>query len=150
MLMIGGVLVGCMIMLVVILILVSSNYKLYKYYRKFKDNLFWNSFLRYLLTSILKLMVASATTLSLIQDWEAKWVQAAIAIILLIVLGSSPLWVWGIIYKNRSVLAKPSTKQKIGSLYAGLNLNSMWQSSLMVIFLGRRIFFIILIYSNTE
>ena len=36
MLMIGGILVVCVVLLVVILIFVSTNYKLYKYYRNFK------------------------------------------------------------------------------------------------------------------
>ena len=66
-------------------------------------------------------MVASATTLILIEDWKAKWIQATIAITLLTVLGFSPLWIWGILFKNRKVLFKPSTMKTIGSLYAGLN-----------------------------
>jgi hypothetical protein len=92
-------------------------------------------------------MVASATTLLLMEDWKAKWIQATIAITMLTVLGFSPLWIWGIIYKNRKVLFKPSTKSTIGSLFAGLNLDTLWQSSLIVIFLGRRVFFIVLMFA---
>jgi hypothetical protein len=144
MLILGGVILAFVFFLGVLWLLTLCNYSLYKQYRRLKSKILYNAFLRYLLTAILKLMTAAATSLTLTEDVTGAWASITI----LAVLSLTPVFSAVLLFKNRKKLSLPSMNEKIGSLYAGCKHgeNEKWQLALSTIFLLRRIFFVSLTY----
>jgi hypothetical protein len=76
-------LIGCCVLFAVLLILVVGllmlfNFKLYRIFRNLLRKVFYNTFIRYLLQSTLKLQIASLITITL-TEWEKGKMQILIA-----------------------------------------------------------------------
>ena len=144
MLILGGGLLALVAVLGFLWLLTLCRYSWYKTFRNLKSKIFYNSFIRYLLTSILKLMTAAATSLMLTEDLKAAWASIAI----LAILSFAPVLSSVVLCENKKNLHKPSMKQKIGSLYAGCKHaeTNKWQLALSSIFLSRRVFFVALTF----
>ena len=69
MLLIAILLIGVVAALAIASYFVQKNYSAYKTYRRIKQNIFYNAFLRYMLQSVLKVGLASATSMSAI-SWS--------------------------------------------------------------------------------
>jgi hypothetical protein len=67
-----GVLIGVILAVILVsaLLLRFGEYSHWKIYRRVTDKIFYNTIIRFYLTSMLKLMVGSATTLTLIKISE--------------------------------------------------------------------------------
>ena len=91
---------------------VQTSYSAYKTYRGIRENIFYNAFLRYILQSVLKVGLASATTLSMV-TWSNFKLSSAISVIasslILLVFAFSPLIFGLILKKNFEKLPRPST-----------------------------------------
>ena len=76
-------LIGCCVLFAVLLILVVGllmlfNFKLYRIFRNLLRKVFYNTFIRYLLQSTLKLQIASLMTITL-TEWDKGKIQILIA-----------------------------------------------------------------------
>ena len=76
-------LIGCCVLFAVLLILVVGllmlfNFKLYRIFRNLLRKVFYNTFIRYLLQSTLKLQIASLITITL-TEWDKGKMQILIA-----------------------------------------------------------------------
>lgn len=75
---------------------------------------------------MLKVGLASATTLSLTK-WNEFGVSSAIsvvsAIFLLFIIGTSPLYIGLLLWKNFKNLARPSVKNTFGTIYDSIREN---------------------------
>ena len=76
-------LIGCCVLFAVLLILVVGllmlfNFKLYRIFRNLLRKVFYNTFIRYLLQSTLKLQIASLITITL-TEWDKGKIQILIA-----------------------------------------------------------------------
>ena len=72
-------LIGCCVLFAVLLILVVGllmlfNFKLYRIFRNLLRKVFYNTFIRYLLQSTLKLQIASLITITL-TEWDKGKIQ---------------------------------------------------------------------------
>jgi hypothetical protein len=89
-------------------------------------------------------MIAAGTSLVLSEDASKAWAS----ILILAILGLSPVFSSVLICVNKKNLHKPSMQKKIGSLYAGCKHaeTNTWQLALSSIFLSRRVFFVALTF----
>ncbi len=76
-------LIGCCVLFAVLLILIVGllmlfNFKLYRIFRNLLRKVFYNTFIRYLLQSTLKLQIASLITITL-TEWDNGKMQILIA-----------------------------------------------------------------------
>ena len=106
--------------------------------------IFYNTFLRYILQSNLKMSVAAATTLSVTASYASG--SAIFAIIELIIFCLCPILFRVILHRQRENLAQPSMYGKIGSLYLGLKENSNGALMYSSVFMLRRLFFLMLTF----
>lgn len=145
MLVIGLAIVAVIILLgVVSYFITQADYSWYRRYRQVKGMIFYNTFLRFILQSNLKMSIAAATTLSVATNYATG--SAIVAIIELAFFCLCPVLFRYILHRNQDNLEKPSMHAKIGSLYLGLkedNKGAMMYSS---VFMIRRLFFVMLTF----
>jgi hypothetical protein len=116
--------IGLAIVAVIILLGVASyfitqaSYSCYRRYRQVKGMIFYNTFLRFILQSNLKMGIAAATTLSVATSFATG--SVIVALIELAVFCLCTVLFRIILYKNKDNLVRPSMHGKIGSLYLGL------------------------------
>jgi hypothetical protein len=110
MLIIGVIIVVMVLALFVVGYFVSSNYKRYEMFRRCVwQAIFYNTFLRYILCSTLKLQIAALITIT-IAEWEDSSMQIMISGFILTVLTIMPGIFFYILHKNFPTLWKPSKK----------------------------------------
>jgi hypothetical protein len=117
-------LIGCCLLIAVLLILVVGlltlfNFKLYRLFRNLLRKVFYNTFIRYILQSTLKLQIASLTTMTL-TEWDKGKMQIIVAGSVVVLLTLMPFVAIGILIKHFKNLSKPSMVDNIGSFYLGL------------------------------
>jgi len=82
---------------------VQKSYSAYKTYRGIKGKIFYNTIYRFIIQSVLKMGLASGTTLTAV-SWSkftfSTGISVTIAITTLLVMGLSPFVFWIIIKKN--------------------------------------------------
>jgi hypothetical protein len=123
----------------------QANYKWYRRYRSIKGMIFYNTFIRFILQSNLKMGVAAATTLSVATSYASG--SVIVALIELSFFCMCPMLFRFILHYNRKDLEKPSMNGKIGSLYLGLKENSKGAMMYSSVFMVRRLFFIMLTFA---
>ena len=114
-------LIGCTVLLAVVLMLLTAiivlcNYKLYRLFRIAQSKIFYNTFIRYLFQSTLKMQIASITTITLVA-WDQGKNQILIAAAVIFIFSVMPFIFIGVLLNNFKSLDKPSMVQKIGSMY---------------------------------
>ena len=150
MLLVGGALATVVLLLSVSVYFFSSNFKRYKLYRGLKQKIFYNSIIRYVLQSTLKLQIASMTTL-VIANWDLAKKQMIIAGMVVIFLSLIPFAFLSLLLVKFRALWKPSSRDTIGSLYLGIKDSSKWAAAAYTpIFLMRRSFFVILTFACAD
>jgi hypothetical protein len=117
-------LIGCCLLIAVLLTLVVGllmlfNFKLYRLFRNLLRKVFYNTFIRYILQSTLKLQIASLTTMTL-TEWDKGKMQIIVAGSVVVLLTLMPFVAIAILVKHFKNLSKPSMVDKIGSFYLGL------------------------------
>lgn len=113
MLIIGAVIVVIVTVLFVGSYVATIDYKLYTKFRRLQEKIYYNAIIRYLLQSCLKLGVASATTLTLMNWSEFKFkdfVSVLSASLVLIVIVLSPIAFRLILMHSYKNLPRPSMK----------------------------------------
>ena len=96
--------------LLLVLCFVSSNYKWYKMFRnRVYQIIFYNTFLRYVLQSTLKLQVVALIKIT-IAEWEDAKMQIIFSGFILSCLTIAPLLFWYLHNRNFLNLWKPSKK----------------------------------------
>jgi hypothetical protein len=110
MLIIGVLIVVVVLALFVAGYFVSSNYKRYEMFRRrVWQAIFYNTFLRYILCSTLKLQIAALITIT-IAEWEDAMIQIMVSGFILTVLTIMPGIFFYILHRNFPDLWKPSKK----------------------------------------
>jgi hypothetical protein len=72
--------------------------------------------------------------------------QKLVALVGLIALTSLPIFFGIILKRKKADLWRPSVKAQIGSLYLGINTQSMWALSYTIVFMLRRTLFVALMF----
>ena len=148
-------LIGCCVLIAVLLILVVGllmlfNYKLYRLFRNLLRKVFFNTFIRYILQSTLKLQIASLITITL-TEWVKGKMQIIIAGSVVVLLTLMPFVAIFILVKHFKNLSKPSMTEKIGSFYLGLKSDQKWAAiAYSPIFLIRRLLFVAMTFVLAE
>jgi hypothetical protein len=148
-------LIGCTVLLAVSLMIVAGlmvlfNYKMYRAFRIAHQKVFYNTFIRYVFQSTLKMQIASITTITL-KTWDQEKTQILIAGIVVVVFSAMPFVFIGVLLRNFKNLGNPSMKEKIGSLYTGLKTGDKWATAAYSsIFLMRRQIFIAITFVMIE
>jgi hypothetical protein len=146
MLVIGLVIIVVLILLAVVSYFITlTSYTWYRRYRSVKGMIFYNTFLRFILQSNLKMGVAAVTTISTAASFASG--SAVAALVELSIFCICPFLFRYILYKNKINLAKPSMHGKIGSLYLGLKEESAGALMYSSVFMVRRLFFIMLTFA---
>ena len=131
----------------------TTSYKTYKSFRQLSELIFYNTFLRYMIQSVLKIGLASATTLSTI-EWKNMTISKVISVIiscsLLFVLGTSPLLFSLVLKLNFERLARPSVKRAIGTIYLSIKDRDKFSLAYSPIFMLRRLLFIALTFGMSD
>ena len=123
----------CVIFLIVLILLLSkceaiiySNYKVFSLYMKLKQKLFFNSIIRFFMTSCIKLQLLAVDVL--LAGFAITFIHVTkLAYAIFIFLSLYGLYAYLFIYmrKHRDILDKPSTRDKIGNLYEGLQVTTI-------------------------
>ena len=148
-------LIGCCVLFAVLLILVVGllmlfNFKLYRIFRNLLRKVFYNTFIRYLLQSTLKLQIASLITITL-TEWDKGKIQILIAGSVVGVLTLFPFIAIWILVRHFKSLSKLSMADKIGSFYLGLKSDKRWAAiAFSPIFLFRRLLFVAITFVLAE
>lgn len=113
---------------------------------KIKEKIFWNTFIRYSLQSYLKLVFAYFSAVGTL-DWGSSLTVGQSCIVLLVValLVILPMFYGYLLKANLMNLREETVIQKMGSLHLGIRNFSIQQALNSVVFLIRRIIFILLI-----
>ena len=113
------------------------------------DAIFYNLFIRYVLTSTLKIQVAVCTTLMVI-SWSGivDITQGVIACLLMFALSVAPIVTAVCLYRSREKLFYCEFERKFGSIYQGIRVyeKSIYALSYPVVFFLRRTIFVILMF----
>lgn len=127
-------------------VLCLGKYNAWRIYRKGISMLFYNTIIRFYLSSMLKLMVGSATSLTLLKVSEPSGILSTL---ILVVITASPVAFAITIYSLRERLYLPSMRGKIGSMFGGIksHASNLWQLSYSTLFLFRRQFFVMVMFS---
>ena len=132
---------------------VLTSYRAYKTFRGVCEKIFYNTFLRYMIQSVLKVGLASAGALAAI-NWNAmtpsKAISVSISSTILFVLGCSPLFFGVVLKLNFNRLARPSVKRSIGTIYLSIKENNKVALAYSSIFMLRRIVFIALTFGLSD
>jgi len=142
--------IGVLILIVVVALIVAScfvqhSYSAYKTYQGIKESIFYNAFLRYMLQSVLKIGLASATTLSAI-SWSnfrtASLLSVVSGSVILLLMGTSPIIFGLALHRNFEKLPRPSTKKAIGTIYLSIKDQNKVALTYSSVFMLRRLIFI--------
>ena len=145
MLVIGGVLVVLICLILLLMKFCKPGSKMHSLFLKIKAKLLWNSVLRFILQGYLKFTISTLFALYLLSfSSEIKSVNAAISIIVFLVLLSMPVFFGILLHRNRDSLQTPELKAKIGSAYLGTRTADAYPRLYSSVFLVRRMVYAIL------
>jgi len=123
MLVIGLALLAVVVAIGIASFFVHKSYNAFRSYQKIKEKIFYNTFIRFMIQSVLKTGLASAATLSVVA-WAHFNFSVGLSVVIagstLLVFGISPVIFGLILKKNLSILPRPSTNKKIGTLYLAI------------------------------
>ena len=117
-----------------------------------KKKLFYNTFLRYVLQSTLKLQIAAGAVIgydvmtSYADKTETPNGSKVFSWITISVLNLCPFLFFMMVMRNQSDLDKPVVREKIGTLYNGLRTGSTGTKSYYFVFLLRRSLFVLITF----
>ena len=93
----------------------------------------------------MKTTIGAAFAIYVIRFGDAKEIaNAASAITLLVILAICPIFFAALMQSNKKNLEKEAIKKKIGSLYLGLRVTTVWQRFYSTVFLLRRLLYAVL------
>ena len=144
-----GVMLVVLIFILFLAILIVSlirfckcSSKLHSVFLKVKKKLFWNTFLRYALTSSLKTSISVTAALSMISFSDTKRIaDAVVSITLITILVALPFFFAYLLQRNKTELTKQWMRDKIGSLYLGFKVSTFGERLNSSVFLTRRLLF---------
>ena len=152
MLLIASALVFTILILILLKFIAKKCPCAQKAYVSIKKKLFYNTFLRYVLQSTLKLQIAAGAVIGydLMTSYEDtketptgpkvfSWITIA-------VLNLCPFLFFLVVMRNQSNLDKPVIREKIGTLYNGLRTSSTGTKSYYFVFLVRRSLFVLITF----
>ena len=154
----GIMLVIALAIVLFLLILVLMKYLGRRYervselYKNLRNKVYYNTLIRYVIQSTLKIQIASCTTIGMI-TWSTfkETSQGILAIFLMTLFTICPLLFALVLYRNNDNLHKQAMRAKIGTMYPGVWLeedeNNRFQLSLIIVFLVRRSIFVALTFS---
>ena len=88
------------------------KYGCYKFYMHLKTKIYYNVFIRYSLTSFLKIFIATGTTLTFVNFETGESLgQGILSIVLVSILVLLPFIYILVLYKSYSRLANPSKRE---------------------------------------
>lgn len=137
------ILLAFIVLLIVSYFVINASYKNYRRYRKFKSLLCFNSVLRYILQSNLKMGIAACTSLVMITSTSS----AVTSGLILLIIALCPIAFRFILKKNWNQLMNPSTRRVVGSIYLDLRENSTWGLAYSQVFILRRLHFLLLTFA---
>ena len=146
-------LVAVIILIFVLVLFLSKNcvyrdYRLYKAYMTIRQRIFWNAFIRYALQSELKLLISACSVVMLEASKDLPDIMNMVfPIMMLFFLLLCPLLFLRVMMKYRKELGKPSVKDRIGTLYLGLRPERDYVVSYSMVFILRRIIFVIITFA---
>ena len=141
------------IVLFVILLFLSKfciyrDYRIFRIYMKIRQKIFWNTFIRYILQSELKLLISACSVLVLegekVMPNKKNMIFPSVLFLFLILC---PLLFLYVMIKNRNDLGKPSVKARIGTLYLGLRPERDHVPSYSMVFILRRLIFVAITFA---
>ena len=150
----------CVILLIAFILLLSKleaiiyyNYKIFQFYMKLRQKLFFNSIIRFFMTSCIKLQLLAIDVL--LAGFALTFIHVAkLAYAILIFLSLYGLYAYLFVYmrKHRDILDKPSTRDKIGNLYEGLRITTINKIPLAIefyslVFFLKRAAFVLITFS---
>ena len=153
----GSLLVLLVILAIVTVLVIITSLVLKKlgYSRRIqqflKDRLFWNTFIRTSLHSYIKAAFIYFTMMTLL-DWSTIFdaAKSLLSITVVLILITLPVFYASVLYRNQEVLKFARINRMIGSLYLDLRHWKMTQLAYTVIFLLRRLIFVILMLAYKE
>lgn len=153
MLLIAAIIFAVLILLVLLRLAQKRSACAKKAFDVIKKKLFWNTFLRYVLQSTLKLQIAACKVIlfdkmtTQIVTKETPVMSIISSYIILMVLNICPVLFYAVLYRNKSNLDKDLIKEKIGTLYIGMRAKVISVTSYSFIFLARRSLFIMITFN---
>ena len=120
--------------IVILAILVTIIYRKCKKGSKFhtlvmkiRAKIFWNSMLRFVLQSYLKVAIGTLFSIYLINtDTSGDIANTVFAIIVLLILIIFPIFFAIVLHRNRSSLDSQELRDRIGTLYLGINVTTVY------------------------
>lgn len=129
--------------------LIYYKYSWTRFYFRMKQKIFWNTFIRGLIQTSMKMQIGFCVTIYAL-EWETQKdrPQIVMSFILLCILALIiPPFFAFVLYRNRNNLWRPSVKAKIGSLYLGLNTEKLIGLTYTIVFLFRRSLFVVIMFT---
>ena len=122
--------------------------KIRSIFEKLKVKLMWNSVIRYVLQSYLKISIVCLMAFPVLSlDNTKSKINTVISITLLTFLVLSPFIFQCILYKKRRTLNDEAVKKKFGSLYLGIRTSSASEFAYSMVFLIRRLLYSVITVS---
>ena len=153
MLLIAAVLVFTILILVFLRFIAKRCPCAQKAYVSIKKKLFYNTLLRYVLQSTLKLQIAAGAvigydmlTTSQEDSTETNTGSKVFSWFTIVVLNLCPFLFYLVVMRNQSNLDKPVIREKIGTLYNGFRTSSTGTKSYYFVFLVRRTLFVLITF----
>ena len=149
MIIIGFIFLLALLLLCCLKPLIYCDYRIYRIYRLMKQKIFYNALIRYALQSALKFEMAAFGTIyvSSTISTEGGFDSNSIASwVIIAFFGLLPLFFGLVMYRKGDDLCYLSVKNQIGSMYSGCKTNSVSALMYSIIFLYRRMTFVIVTY----
>lgn len=124
------------------------KYSWTRFYFKMKQSIFYNSFIRFVLQSALKMEIGFALTLTTLH-WKNKKDKSQIifsGLMMFLLVVVIPVVFAVVLFKRRKELWRPSVKAEIGSMYLGLNTNKVLALAYTIVFMVRRTLFVLIMF----
>ena len=108
-----------------------------------KKKLLWNFFLRFSLQSFLKISIGALFAVSVVDftSSASSSVNAAINILTVVLISSLPVFYAILMHRNKGSLNQEGMKEKIGSLYLEMRVDTVSQRLFASLFLARRLLY---------
>lgn len=124
------------------------KYSWTRFYFKMKQSIFYNSFIRFVLQSALKMEIGFALTLTTLH-WKNKKDKSQIifsGLMMFLLVVVIPVVFAVVLFRRRKELWRPSVKAEIGSMYLGLNTNKVLALAYTIVFMVRRTLFVLIMF----
>ena len=144
--------IGALFALTLIVLFLGKIIKQLGYSQKLinliKQRLFWNTFIRSSLQAYIKVLFVYMTMILALEfhSFAASFKSVFIILVVLALIGL-PILYTIILWKNRKRLDNENIKSKIGSLYLGNRVEKIQQYLCSIVFLVRRLAYILMVIS---